>query len=52
MVGNYNINTVNGGIHNPLAAGETDYVYLQLEVKGNSTVGQTVPNIIIEYDES
>ena len=52
MVGNYNINTVNGGIHNPLAAGETDYVYLQLGVKGTSTVGQTVPNIIIEYDES
>ena len=51
-VGNYNLDTVNGGIHNPLHAGETDYVYLQLGVKGNSTVGQVVPNIIIEYDES
>jgi len=52
LVGNYNINTVNGGISNPMAAGETDYVFLQLEVRGDSTVGQTVPNIIIEYDES
>ena len=52
LVGNYNINTVCGGIANPLAAGETDFVYLQLAVSGESTVGQVVPNIIIEYDES
>ena len=52
MVGNYNLNTVGGGIINPLAAGETDYVYLQLKVTGNSTVGQTVPELVIEYDES
>ena len=51
-VGNYNLDTVNGGIHNPLHAGETDYVYLQLGVEGTSTVVQTVPKIIIEYDES
>ena len=52
MVGNYNMNTVGGGIINPLASGETDYVYLQLKVTGNSTVGQTVPELVIEYDES
>lgn len=52
LVGNYNINTVCGGIANPLAAGETDFVYLQVEVNNNSTVGQAVPNLIIEYDES
>ena len=52
MVGNYNMNTVGAGIINPLASGETDYVYLQLKVTGNSTVGQTVPELVIEYDES
>jgi len=52
LVGNYNISTVCGGIANPLAAGETDFVYVQLCVTGTSTVGQVVPNLIIEYDES
>jgi hypothetical protein len=52
LVGNYNIDTVCGGIANPMAAGETDFVYVQLEVTGESTVGQVVPNLIIEYDES
>jgi len=52
LVGNYNINTVGGGVANPLAAGETDFIYLQLRVTGKSTVGQAVPEIIIEYDEN
>jgi len=52
LVGNYNIKTVGAGINNPMSAGETDYVYLQLKVTGSSTVGQATPNIIIEYDES
>lgn len=52
LVGNYNINTVCGGIANPLAAGETDFVYLQVCVNGSSTVGNAVPNLIIEYDEN
>lgn len=52
LVGNYNINTVGGGVYNPLAAGETDYIYLQLKVPGNATVGQAVPEIVIEYDEN
>lgn len=50
-MGNYNLNTVGGGT-NPASAGETDYIYLQLEVKGNSKVGNYVPEIIIEYDEN
>jgi hypothetical protein len=49
--GNYNINTVGGGT-NPAAAGETDYIYLQLQVKGNDRVGNFVPDVIIEYDEN
>lgn len=49
--GYYNINTVGGGT-NPLAAGETDFIYLQLVVKGNSTVGNVVPELVIEYDEN
>jgi hypothetical protein len=52
LIGNYNINTVNGGTTNPLAAGETDFIYLQLKVTGSSTVGNAVPEIIIEYDEN
>jgi len=52
LVGNYNINTICGGIANPMTAGETDFVYIQLCVTGESTVGQVVPNLIIEYDES
>lgn len=50
-IGAYNINTVGGGV-NPAAAGETDYIYLQLMVKGASTVGNVVPAIAIEYDEN
>lgn len=52
LIGNYNINTVGAGVANPLAAGETDYIYLQLNVTGTSTVGQTVPELKIEYDEN
>lgn len=52
LIGNYNIDTVCGGIANPMAAGETDFVYIQLCVTGESTVGQVVPNLVIEYDES
>lgn len=52
LVGNYNLNTVGAGISNPLAAGETDYIYLQLKVTGTSTVGQSVPELAIEYDEN
>lgn len=50
-VGNYNINTVGGGT-NPLAAGETDYIYLQLEVSGKANTGNIMPNLVIEYDEN
>jgi hypothetical protein len=52
LIGNYNINTVGAGVSNPLAAGETDFIYLQLKVTGNSTVGQTIPELKIEYDEN
>lgn len=52
MCGNYNLCRVDGGIYNPLKAGETDYVYLQLEVNGNSEPGYCVPDIEIEYDEN
>jgi hypothetical protein len=49
--GYYNLNTVGAGT-NPTAAGETDYIYLQLEVKGDSTVGNFIPSLAIEYDEN
>jgi len=52
LVGNYNINTVGGGVKIPLAAGETDFIYLQLKVTGKSTVGQAMPELSIEYDEN
>lgn len=52
LIGNYNINTVGGGVANPMAAGETDYIFLQLEVTGESSVGQAVPELIIEFDEN
>jgi hypothetical protein len=52
MCGNYNLCRVDGGIYNPLKAGETDYVYLQLEVGGNADPGYCVPDIQIEYDEN
>lgn len=50
-VGKYNLNTVGGGT-NPLAAGETDYIYLQLCVDKETDVGDLIPNLIIRYDES
>ena len=52
MCGNYNLCRVDGGIYNPLKAGETDYVYLQLEVSGKADPGYCVPDIEIEYDEN
>jgi hypothetical protein len=52
MCGNYNMCRVDGGIYNPLQAGETDYVYLQLEVGGQADPGFCVPDIEIEYDEN
>lgn len=52
MCGNYNLCRVDGGIYNPLRAGETDYVYLQLEVSGQADPGYCVPDIQIEYDEN
>lgn len=52
LVGNYNVNTIGAGTANPLAAGETDYIYLQVKVDGESTVGQLIPDITIEYDEN
>jgi len=52
MCGQYNMCRVDGGIYNPLQAGETDYVYLQLEVSGNSNPGYCVPDIAIAYDEN
>lgn len=52
LCGHYNLSRVNGGIYNPLMAGETDYVYLQLEVCGDTDPGYCVPDIAIEYDEN
>lgn len=52
MCGQYNMKRVNGGIYNPLLAGETDYVYLQLDVAGDTDPGYCVPDIMIEYDEN
>ena len=49
--GAYNINTIGGGI-NPLAAGETDYIYVQIEVKADSSVGSAMPELAIVYDEN
>lgn len=52
MCGQYNMCRVGGGVYNPKLAGETDYIYLQLEVPGNPTPGYTVPQLMIEYDEN
>ena len=52
MCGEYNLCKVDGGIYNPLNAGETDYVYLQMEVDGMTDPGFAVPNLAIEYDEN
>lgn len=52
MIGNYNICRPMGSIYNPMLAGETDYVYLQLEIDGNTHPGYCVPDIKIEYDEN
>ena len=51
VIGGYNLNTIGGGT-NISAAGESDYIYLQLVVDSNSEPGEFKPNIIIEYDES
>ena len=42
---------VGGGIYNPLMAGETDYVYMQIEVDADTDPGRCIPNIKLEYDE-
>lgn len=52
MCGQYNMCRVGGGVFNPLMAGETDYVYLQLEVPGDAEPGYAVPQLHIEYDEN
>lgn len=52
MCGNYNLCRVGGGIYNPLLAGETDYVYLQLQVNSESDPGAAVPELEIGYDET
>lgn len=52
MCGQYNMCRVGGGVYNPLLAGETDYVYLQLEVPGDAEPGYAVPQLHIEYDEN
>lgn len=52
MCGNYNLCRVGGGIYNPLLAGETDFVYLQLQVSGKCDPGLGVPAIEFGYDES
>jgi hypothetical protein len=51
QTGKYNMNTVGGGV-NPTSAGETDYIYLQLEIDQDTNPGERIPNILIEYDES
>lgn len=51
MCGSYNLCRVGGGIYNPLMAGETDYVYMQVEVDGETDPGSCIPNIKMEYDE-
>lgn len=50
-VGAYNISTIGGGT-NPSAAGETDFIYLQLAVRGDASVGNFIPELAIEYDEN
>lgn len=52
MCGNYNMCRVGGGIYNPLLAGESDYVYLQLQVSGKSKPGYAIPDLEIAYDET
>jgi len=52
MCGNYNMCRVGGGIYNPLLAGESDYVYLQLQVSGKCEPGSAVPTLEIGYDET
>lgn len=52
MCGNYNMCRVGGGIYNPLMAGESDYVYLQLQVSGECEPGSAVPTLELGYDET
>lgn len=49
--GNYNMKTVGGGV-NPLSAGETDYIYIQMAINKDTDPGDFIPNLIIKYDES
>lgn len=51
MCGHYNMCRVGGGVYNPRMAGETDYVYLQLEVDGQTDPGYCIPDLEIYYDE-
>ena len=51
MCGQYNMCRVGGGIFNPNMAGETDYIYLQLEVDGQSDPGYAIPELEMYYDE-
>ena len=52
MCGNYNMCRVGGGIYNPRMAGESDFVYLQLQVSGSSAPGSAIPRLELGYDES
>lgn len=52
LCGAYNMNRIGGGVYNPQSAGETDYVYLQIEVPADADPGYTVPQLMIEYDEN
>jgi hypothetical protein len=52
MCGNYNMCRVGGGIYNPLLAGESDYVYLQMQVSGLCEPGSAAPAFEIGYDET
>jgi hypothetical protein len=47
----YNMDTVGAGVFNPLHCGETDYIYMQLEVPYGALPGNYIPDIEVEYDE-
>jgi hypothetical protein len=50
-VGRYNINTVGAGPV-PTAAGETDFIYLQMEALYGVGADDYMPELVIEYDEN
>lgn len=52
LVGNYNIDTVGAGVANPMAAGETDFIFLQMATTVDTLPGDQMPNLIIEWDEN